>query len=84
LLENKIGDKGAEALAQSLRINTSLTHLGLECINFLSLQFHPYKLKIANKISADGFALLGGGLNKNTSLRSLYLGGTNRICYLSF
>lgn len=81
---NYIGDKGTEALGETLRQNNSVTELDLSGLcpvaSFLfdsSSKIHSFAV---NKISIPGVRALSKALSENTTLVSLYLRGM-RICF---
>ena len=64
---NGIGDEGAKAIGESLKINTSLTEL------YLSGDEKKWKKWIENEIGDEGAKVISESLKINTSLTSLSL-----------
>ena len=88
---NSIGDAGAEALAQALHYNSTLTHLYLSSnsisdagtVAFAQVLYHNSTLSALcmsnNCISDVGAAALAQVLHQNTTLKELKLSGNDKI-----
>ena len=80
-LDNGIGDEGAKALSEALRVNTELTYLGLfgkKCQYTTPQKDDEYKWSTwdvkENRIGKTGGKLIGEALKCNKSLNTLILG----------
>ncbi len=76
---NQIGDEGASAISESLKINTTLTELNLDCDETKKQQMKNKRKMKSNKkwtdnqIGDEGRTKLSEALNTNTTLTVLVL-----------
>ena len=79
-----MGDEGARALSEALKVNTTLTSLNLESAQQQEQdkdeQMHElsHNIKTGNKISDEGAFALSETLKVNTTLTTLKLGGVQK------
>ena len=80
-IENGIRDEGAETISESLRINTSLTHLDLGCDEMKKREEKKNENEkwIDNEIGDKGAKAISESLRINTSLTELHLEGDEKI-----
>ncbi len=71
LIDNQIGAKGAEAIAEALKVNGSLQNLELTSIAVMLLIY----LLIANQIGDKGAEAIAEALKVNKVLQKLILNG---------
>ena len=83
LTDNIIGDEGAIQISESLKTNTTLTELNLDCGNkqMKELKWNTNLIKqwTVNQIGAEGAKKISESLKTNTTLTSLDLGGDDKI-----
>ena len=75
LAMNQIGDEGAKAIGESLKVNTSLTELYLHFTRNKQMRSSYFfdNFIIHNKIEDEGGKAIGEALKTNKSLTSLDL-----------
>ncbi len=91
--DNKIGARGAHALAESLKQNTTLTELNLTCMlktiihacttRYSSRPMRAYSY-LVNNICDEGARALAESLKQNTTLTELNLRGMLELHELLF
>ena len=91
---NNIGDEGAKALAEALKVNQGLQDLNLTCRKndtyyFISASLFPsfhWPSFIGNNIGSEGAKALAEALKVNQSLQNLNLNGIQmkHICDLLY
>ena len=83
-IDNDIGNEGAKALRESLKINTSLTSVNLGGDEKIRNENERIEWKrndkwIVNQIGDEGAKSVSESLKINTSLTELYLSGDEKI-----
>ena len=77
-----IGDEGAHALSEALKVNTTLTSLYLKCAVTTKVKSrHNYNCKTkitGNRIGVEGVCTLSEALKVNTTLTILNLSGMKK------
>ena len=81
---NKIGDKGAKALAEGLKENKTLTYLDISSTSsfgdglmYLDATDNLWMVIIGNRIGDEGAKALSDSLKENKTLKVLDISGTS-------
>ena len=78
--DNRIGNSGASAIAEGLKVNSTLTEIDLRLTNLqlgimVSWSFTDCFLKKSNLISDSGASAIAEGLKINSNLTGIDLSG---------